>query len=75
MMQINRVLIIGVKSPDSIQCQALNERINNQVFMILPPLFGKKNKIKMQTSLSITFFHYNLVEIGVKVERDVREII
>lgn len=36
-MQINGVLIIGVKPLDPIQRQYLNERLNNQAFMVLPP--------------------------------------
>uniref|UniRef100_A0A2P2IQ00 Nuclear pore complex protein NUP35 n=1 Tax=Rhizophora mucronata TaxID=61149 RepID=A0A2P2IQ00_RHIMU len=36
-MQINGVLIIGVKPVDPIQRQALNERLNDQGFMPLPP--------------------------------------
>ncbi|XP_027126770.1 nuclear pore complex protein NUP35 [Coffea arabica] len=36
-MQINGVLIIGVKPVDPMQRQALNERINNLGFMTLPP--------------------------------------
>ncbi|XP_019052907.1 PREDICTED: nuclear pore complex protein NUP35 [Nelumbo nucifera] len=36
-MQINGVLIVGVKPLDPIQRQALNERLNNQGFMTLPP--------------------------------------
>lgn len=36
-MQINGVLIVGVKPIDPMQRQALNERLNNQGFMTLPP--------------------------------------
>lgn len=36
-IQINGVLIIGVKLVDPMQRQALNERINHQGFMTLPP--------------------------------------
>lgn len=36
-MQINGVLIIGVKPVDPIQRQTLNERLNTQGFMTLPP--------------------------------------
>ncbi|XP_050235068.1 nuclear pore complex protein NUP35 [Mercurialis annua] len=35
--QINGVLMVGVKPVDPIQRQALNERLNNQGFMTLPP--------------------------------------
>ncbi|CAG7877414.1 unnamed protein product [Brassica rapa] len=36
-MMINGVVIVGVKPVDPIQRQALNERLNNQGFMPLPP--------------------------------------
>lgn len=36
-MMINGVVIVGVKPVDPIQKQALNERLNNQGFMPLPP--------------------------------------
>ncbi|OAY36621.1 nuclear pore complex protein NUP35 [Manihot esculenta] len=36
-MQINGVLIVGVKPVDPMQREALNERINNPGFMTLPP--------------------------------------
>lgn len=36
-MQINGILIVGVKPVDPMQRQALNERLNNQGFMPLPP--------------------------------------
>ncbi|KDP40878.1 hypothetical protein JCGZ_24877 [Jatropha curcas] len=36
-MQINGVLIVGVKPVDPMQRQSLNERLNNQGFMTLPP--------------------------------------
>ncbi|KAI4329218.1 hypothetical protein L6164_021505 [Bauhinia variegata] len=36
-MQVNGVLLVGVKPLDPIQRQALDERINNQGFMPLPP--------------------------------------
>ncbi|KAI8018700.1 Nuclear pore complex protein NUP35 [Camellia lanceoleosa] len=36
-MQINGVLIVGVKPVDPAQRQMLNERMNNQGFMTLPP--------------------------------------
>ncbi|XAR67685.1 hypothetical protein NMG60_11002554 [Bertholletia excelsa] len=44
-MQINGVLIVGVKPVDPAQRQALNERMNNQGFMTLPPLpFSKSSE-------------------------------
>lgn len=36
-LQINGVLIVGVKPLDPMQRQALNERVNRQGFMTLPP--------------------------------------
>ncbi|KAL5976794.1 hypothetical protein ACLOJK_021128 [Asimina triloba] len=36
-MQINGVLIIGVKLVDPVQRQYLNEKLNNKGFMVLPP--------------------------------------
>ncbi|WCJ40842.1 mitotic phosphoprotein N' end (MPPN) family protein [Euphorbia peplus] len=36
-MQINGVLIVGVKPVDPMQRQTLNDRLNNQGFMPLPP--------------------------------------
>lgn len=36
-MQINGILIVGVKPLDPMQRQALNDRLNNQGFMTLPP--------------------------------------
>ncbi|KAJ4828293.1 Nucleoporin nup35 [Turnera subulata] len=42
-MQINGVLIVGVKPVDPMQRQALNERLNNQGFMPLPPPSSTKS--------------------------------
>ncbi|KAA8541760.1 hypothetical protein F0562_022912 [Nyssa sinensis] len=42
-MQINGVLIIGVKPVDAIQHQALSERLNNQGFMPLRPAPSSKS--------------------------------
>lgn len=42
-MQINGVLIIGVKPVDPIQRQALNERLHNQGFLPIPPLLSSRN--------------------------------
>ena len=42
-MQINGVLIVGVKPLDPMQRQALNERPNNQGFMTLPPPTCSRN--------------------------------
>ncbi|GFQ00228.1 nuclear pore complex protein nup35 [Phtheirospermum japonicum] len=42
-MEINGVLIIGVKPVDPMQRHALNERINNNGFMTLPPAPSSRN--------------------------------
>ncbi|KAH7547234.1 hypothetical protein FEM48_Zijuj01G0288100 [Ziziphus jujuba var. spinosa] len=42
-MQINGILIVGVKPLDPMQRQALNDRLNNQGFMTLPPPSSAKN--------------------------------
>ncbi|KAL2554951.1 Nuclear pore complex protein [Forsythia ovata] len=42
-LQINGVLIIGVKPVDPIQRQALNERLHNQGFLPLPPASSSRN--------------------------------
>ncbi|KAK8675968.1 hypothetical protein V6N13_034026 [Hibiscus sabdariffa] len=44
-MQINGVLIVGVKSVDLMQREALNERMNNQAFMTLPPPSGRTSEL------------------------------
>lgn len=45
-MQINGVLIVGVKPLDPMQRQALSERVNNQGFMTLPPQPSELNTLK-----------------------------
>lgn len=44
-MQINGVLIVGVKPLDPMQRQALNERLNSQGFMTLPPPSGRNSEL------------------------------
>ncbi|OMO66595.1 hypothetical protein COLO4_30486 [Corchorus olitorius] len=44
-MQINGVLIVGVKQVDPMQRQALNERLNNQGFMTLPPASSRTQEL------------------------------
>ncbi|KAK6268094.1 hypothetical protein QUC31_012254 [Theobroma cacao] len=44
-MQINGVLIVGVKPVDPMQRQALDERLNNQGFMTLPPPASKSSEL------------------------------
>ncbi|GAB4842287.1 Nucleoporin nup35 [Ancistrocladus abbreviatus] len=51
-MQLNGVLIVGVKPVDPIQRQALNERINNQGFMTLP--FPSPSRSSEQISSATT---------------------
>ncbi|KAG6398071.1 hypothetical protein SASPL_139522 [Salvia splendens] len=41
--EVNGVLIIGVKPVDPRQSQALNEKLNNQGFMTLPPAPSNRN--------------------------------
>ncbi|KAI8544490.1 hypothetical protein RHMOL_Rhmol08G0301000 [Rhododendron molle] len=43
-MQINGVLIVGVKPVDPSQRQFLNERLKNQGFMPMPPPLGKTSE-------------------------------
>lgn len=50
-MQINGVLIVGVKPVDPMQRQALNERLNNQGFMPLPPpINGSRDLVPRRSS-------------------------
>ncbi|XP_047963189.1 nuclear pore complex protein NUP35-like [Salvia hispanica] len=42
-MEVNGVLIIGVKPVDPMQRQALNEKLNNKGFMTLPPAPSNRN--------------------------------
>lgn len=51
-MQINGVLIIGVKPVDPIQRQALNEKLNNQGFIPLPPPSTKLSELSTLRSSS-----------------------
>ncbi|KAA3457235.1 nuclear pore complex protein NUP35-like [Gossypium australe] len=44
-MQINGALIIGVKPVDPMQREALNERMNNQGFMTLPPPSSRTSEL------------------------------
>ncbi|KAE8714701.1 Nuclear pore complex protein NUP35 [Hibiscus syriacus] len=44
-MQINGVLIVGVKLVDPMQSEALNERMNNQGFMTLPPPSSRTSEL------------------------------
>ncbi|XVF74527.1 hypothetical protein PTKIN_Ptkin13bG0117400 [Pterospermum kingtungense] len=44
-MQINGVLIIGVKLVDPMQREALSERLNNQGFMTLPPSSSRTSEL------------------------------
>ena len=44
-MQINGVLIVGVKPVDPMQRDALNERLNNQGFMTIPPPSSRTSEL------------------------------
>lgn len=44
-MQINGALIVGVKPVDPMQREALNERLNNQGFMTLPPSSSRTSEL------------------------------
>lgn len=50
--QINGVLIVGVKLLDPIQRQYLNERPNNQGFMVLPPQPSRSSSAVSQLKTS-----------------------
>lgn len=56
--QINGVLIVGVRPVDPVQCQALDERANNQGFMPLP--MSSSNLNTEQTSSRTTARPYYL---------------
>ncbi|KAF5190405.1 Nuclear pore complex protein nup35 [Thalictrum thalictroides] len=57
-MQINGVLIVGVKLLDPMQRQALNERPNNQGFMTLPPP-SNRNKELIPSKASRPYYLQN----------------
>jgi nuclear pore complex protein Nup53 len=57
--QINGVLIIGVKPLDPMQRQALNERVNNQGFMPLPPPSAKFSELNTLRSPSRPYYLQN----------------
>lgn len=49
-MQINGVLIIGVKPVDPMQRQTLNEKLNKQGFMPLPPPAARNSNLNSSRS-------------------------
>ncbi|KAL3840864.1 hypothetical protein ACJIZ3_025455 [Penstemon smallii] len=56
-MEINGVLIIGVKPVDLMQRHALNERLNNQGFMPLPP--APSNRLSESNGFKVSPYpHY-----------------
>ncbi|XP_010249560.1 PREDICTED: nuclear pore complex protein NUP35-like isoform X1 [Nelumbo nucifera] len=58
-LQINGVLIIGVKPLDPIQRQALNERLNNQGFMTLPPPSSRSSELILSRVSSGPYYVQN----------------
>jgi nuclear pore complex protein Nup53 len=58
-MQINGVLIVGVKPLDPMQRQALNERVNNQGFMPLPPPSAKYSEANTLRAPSRPYYLQN----------------
>ncbi|XP_031282999.1 nuclear pore complex protein NUP35 [Pistacia vera] len=58
-MQINGVLIVGVKPLDAMQRQALNERLNNQGFMTLPPPSSRTSELNAARSSPRPYYLQN----------------
>ncbi|KAG5537754.1 hypothetical protein RHGRI_025018 [Rhododendron griersonianum] len=58
-MQINGVLIVGVKPVDPSQRQFLNERLKNQVFMPMPPPLGKTSEPNTLRASPHPYYHQN----------------
>ncbi|KAJ1394641.1 RNA-recognition motif [Sesbania bispinosa] len=58
-MQINGVLIVGVKPLDPMQRQALNERHNNQGFMPLPLPSARNSEASTSKALSRPYYLQN----------------
>jgi len=57
---VNGVLLVGVKSVDPIQRQALNGRANNQGFMPLPPpLYGLNSEQSLSNNCSGPYYLQN----------------
>ncbi|KAH6758831.1 mitotic phosphoprotein N' end family protein [Perilla frutescens var. frutescens] len=57
-MEINGVLIIGVKPVDPMQRQALNEKLSNQGFMTLPP--APSNRTSESNGFKVSPYPYYL---------------
>lgn len=59
-MQINGILIVGVKSLDPMQRQALNDKLNNQGFMTSPPPSSTKTtELNASRALSRPYYLQN----------------
>ncbi|KAK4267415.1 hypothetical protein QN277_024199 [Acacia crassicarpa] len=58
-MQLNGVLIVGVKPLDPIQRQALNERVNRQGFMPIPPPSAGTSELSTIKAPSRSYFLQN----------------
>ncbi|RDX70886.1 Nuclear pore complex protein NUP35, partial [Mucuna pruriens] len=58
-MQINGVLIVGVKLLDPMQRQALNERLNNQGFMPLPLPSARNSEVSTLKAPSRPYYLQN----------------
>lgn len=58
-MQLNGVLIVGVKPLDPIQREALNERVNRQGFMPIPPPPARTSEVSTLTAPSRPYYLQN----------------
>lgn len=58
-IQINGVLIVGVKPLDPMQRQALNERLNNQGFIPLPLPSARNSEASTSKALSRPYYLQN----------------
>jgi len=58
-MQINGVLIVGVKLLDPMQRQALNERVNNQGFMPLPLPSARNSEVSTLKAPTRPYYQQN----------------
>lgn len=58
-MQINGVLIVGVKLLDPMQRQALNERLNNQGFMPLPLPSARNSEVSTLKAPARSYYLQN----------------
>lgn len=58
-MQLNGVLIVGVKPLDPMQRQALNERISSQGFMPMPPPSARTSEVSTLRAPSRPYYLQN----------------